>query len=386
MGSLIWCSTPPGFGHFGPTAPVARALGEAGHDVRVVTSPLFVPTVERAGLRGMGLGRPWLEERVEEAFSECCENGIPFMSLVFEAAAAEMLDAMLAQARGERPDLIVWVWPVDYAGAVAAAALGVPSIALATSAITSLDTYMLMAGGALTRLRQRARLDDDASHRWLTAIPHVTFFPASLHVTDDQQVSVDRCRYEALDTTEGTMPPQVAALLEGDDPLVLATLGTVYNRRGLLPLLIEALAGQPYRVVLATGSTVAPQDLPQMPANVTTVPWVPFSQLIGHCDLVVHHGGTNTTLLAAREGVPTVTVPIGADQFTNAGLAAGAGVSQMVPSANRTPAGLRQAVTDVLADGSHRQRAATLAAEMSSMPPIGSVLPPLVERLLQRDL
>lgn len=365
--ALIWCSTPPGFGHFGPTAPLARALLDAGHDVRVVTSRPFVPVVERAGLPALGLGRPWLEERVEDAFPECCVDGIPHMSLVFEVAATEMLEALLDEAARSRPDLITWVWPVDYAGAVAASVLGVPGIAIATSAVVPLDLYASIGGGPLGRLREGVGLEEDPGHRWLVDMPHVTFFPATLDPTEDHQVPIERVQYEALDTTGGEMPSQVTALLGLDEPLVLATLGTVYNRRGMLPVLLEAVADQPYQVVLATSSTVSLEDLPKPAGNVTVVPWVPFAQLIGHCDLVVHHGGTNTTLLAAREGVPSVVVPLGADQFTNAGITARAGLSRVVPEPDRTASAIRDAIANVLANGEYRRRASAVASEISAM-------------------
>ena len=378
----IWCSTPPGFGHFGPTAPLASAMLDAGHDVRVVTSPPFVSVVERAGLPAIGLGRPWVEERVEDTFPECCVDGIPRMSLVFEAAATEMLEAMLEEAARSRPDLITWVWPVEYAGAVAASALGVPGIAIATSAVVPLDLYALIRGGPLGRLRDGVALEDDPGQGWLADMPHLTFFPASLDPTEDHQVPIERVRYEALDTTGGEMPPQVAALLELDEPLILATLGTVYNRRGLLPVLLDAVAGQPYQVIVATGSTVSPEDLPEPASNVTVVPWVPFAQLIGRCDLVVHHGGTNTTLLAAREGVPSVVVPLGADQFTNAEITGRAGVSYVVLEPGRTAPAIRQAIGHVLADEQYQQRASAVAIEINGMPKGPAVVRRLVNQLL----
>ena len=175
------------------------------------------------------------------------------------------------------------------------------------------------------------------------------------------------------------MPAEVAVLLESEGPLVLATLGTVYNRRGTLPVLLDALAGQPYRAVLATGSTFRPDDLPTVPANVTVVPWAPFSQLVNRCDVVVHHGGTNTTLLAAREGVPTVVIPLGADQFLNASITAEAGLSRVVPQSDRSASAIGQAVTDVLGDGGCRQRASDTAAEIAAMP----AGPPVVQRLVE---
>src|SRR4051794_10071154 len=97
----IWCCTIPAAGHFGPLAPVAHALADAGHRVSVVTSPAFVPVIEAAGLDALPMGRLWVEESAEDAFPDCTQQGIPRFSLVFEEAAAEMLPAMLAAAESD---------------------------------------------------------------------------------------------------------------------------------------------------------------------------------------------------------------------------------------------------------------------------------------------
>lgn len=59
-----------GLGHFRTHRAVAGTLGDAGHDVRVVTSPSLVSTVERLRTGETVLRRPWREERV----GECCRT------------------------------------------------------------------------------------------------------------------------------------------------------------------------------------------------------------------------------------------------------------------------------------------------------------------------
>ncbi|MDT4920940.1 MAG: hypothetical protein QOI15_1842, partial [Pseudonocardiales bacterium] len=43
-------STTAGAGHFAPIVPFARAVSDAGHDVRVAAAESFASTVQRAGL------------------------------------------------------------------------------------------------------------------------------------------------------------------------------------------------------------------------------------------------------------------------------------------------------------------------------------------------
>ena len=52
-------TTLPGAGPFHPLVPLARALGEAGHEVAFATSRSYCPTVEGAGLRCFPAGYDW---------------------------------------------------------------------------------------------------------------------------------------------------------------------------------------------------------------------------------------------------------------------------------------------------------------------------------------
>lgn len=61
MRALLTCY--PAFGHFLPLTPIARAMLEAGHDVRFATPSFFRPAVEAAGYH-------WLRAGVENDDAE----------------------------------------------------------------------------------------------------------------------------------------------------------------------------------------------------------------------------------------------------------------------------------------------------------------------------
>jgi UDP:flavonoid glycosyltransferase YjiC (YdhE family) len=84
--------------------------------------------------------------------------------------------------------------------------------------------------------------------------------------------------------------------------------------------------------------------------------------------LVVHHGGSGTTLGCAAAGVPQVFLPQGADQFFNARAVTivGAGVQLL---GNQVGGGaVAAAVTALLAEGPERAAARALAAEVAALP------------------
>jgi len=92
---------------------------------------------------------------------------------------------------------------------------------------------------------------------------------------------------------------------------------------------------------------------------------VPQADLLPHADVVVHHGGSGTTLGALAAGVPQLVLPQGADQFANAEalLAAGA-ATQLLPAELSAEAVTEQARNAA----SCRDAARAIAEEIAAMP------------------
>ncbi|EOD63131.1 glycosyltransferase [Amycolatopsis vancoresmycina] len=144
-------------------------------------------------------------------------------------------------------------------------------------------------------------------------------------------------------------------------PLIYLTLGTAFGTPEVLKTAIEGLATLGTPVVVATGGVpVGPQ-----PAHVTVQAWVPQAAAIAHADLVVHHGGSGTTLAALAAGVPQLVLPQGADQFANAEalLTAGAAV-RLLPGELSADAVAEQARKA----SACRDAARAIAGEIAAMP------------------
>ncbi|MGW3999982.1 glycosyltransferase [Amycolatopsis sp. NPDC004772] len=144
-------------------------------------------------------------------------------------------------------------------------------------------------------------------------------------------------------------------------PLVYLTLGTAFGTPEVLKTAIEGLATLGTPVVVATGGVA----LGPLPAHVTAQAWVPQAAAIAHADLVVHHGGSGTTLGALAAGVPQLVLPQGADQFANADalVAAGAAV-RLLPGELTAEAVAEQARKA----SSCREAARAVAEEIAAMP------------------
>lgn len=134
-------------------------------------------------------------------------------------------------------------------------------------------------------------------------------------------------------------------------------------------MLLEALATEDLDVVVTIGPNNDPASLTALPANVHVHKWLPLRPLLDHCDAVVCHGGSGTTLAALSAGLPLVLVPQGADQFENALACEKAGAARVLRPAELESTAVRDAVLVVIArNSSEREAAQSLASEIAGMP------------------
>jgi MGT family glycosyltransferase len=139
---------------------------------------------------------------------------------------------------------------------------------------------------------------------------------------------------------------------------------------GLYRAALDALAELPVRVLVTIGNTRDPAELGALPASVRVERWIAQAEVMPHAAAMVGHGGAGTTLTALAAGVPSVFIPLFADQPLNARRVAAlrAGIA-LHHGADSTPQ-LASAVEELLADPGYRERAVQLAEEIQTLPPI----------------
>jgi len=113
-------------------------------------------------------------------------------------------------------------------------------------------------------------------------------------------------------------------------PLIVVSLGTTAMHQGeVLARICAALAELNARVLLLTGNALDPADL-VLPSGVEVRAFVPHLAVLPEAALLVTHAGMGTLMAAFATGVPTVCVPLGRDQATNAQRALELGASVTV--------------------------------------------------------
>jgi hypothetical protein len=133
--------------------------------------------------------------------------------------------------------------------------------------------------------------------------------------------------------------------------------------------LLAELAGDDVELVVTVGELNDRAAFGAQPANVHVERWFPLAPLLPHCDAVVCHAGSGTTLAALATGLPLVLVPRGADQFANADACQRAGVARvLLPDAVSSTA-VRDAVRAILRpDSTEQERAHCVADEIATVP------------------
>ncbi|MGW3616603.1 glycosyltransferase [Micromonospora arida] len=320
-------------GHTYPLIPLAIAAREAGHEVHFAAGPEVHAPLVANGLRPFRPG---------DAFYE---------------VYAEDLAPELARLR---PDLVVHEWGLPGA-AVAAHRAGIPGL----------------WHGFGRMFPEGIGLELPTGIAEVVGRPHLDIWPPSLQDKDflatERRIELRPVAF----STPAPLPERVSR--RTSRPLIYLTLGTAFGTPELLRTAIAGLAALGAEVVVAAGR-VPVEQLGEIPDHVSVHQWVSQAELLPLVDLVVHHGGSGTTLGALAAGVPQLLLPQGADQFANADTLAAAGVAvRLLPGEADAVAIAEQAHGLLPQRGNAEQRdaARAVAEEIAAMPS-----PAAVARLL----
>ncbi|MET9001837.1 glycosyltransferase [Amycolatopsis sp. NPDC004169] len=377
------------FGHTFPLVPLAVAAREAGHDVVFATSEDFLPQLTKAGLDAAAAGLA-IKDAFGQAFAETFGDAgppgppgdiprevlFPVVAKVFgELMPKRFLADLLPLFEHVRPDLVVSE-AGNSGGAFAAFKAGIPVVAHGFGRVSTGDP---MTDRIRDAIREHgASLGIEVGEDLAFGGPFVDICPESVQDADFL-ARTHRVPLRPVGWSEpGELPPGV---LDKRRPLVYLTLGTAMGHAGVLTEAIAGLSGLDVDVLVATGPSLPEGALGEVPENVRLEAWVPQAALLPHVDLVVHHGGSGTTLGAFGAALPQLLLPQGADQFTNAEAVHEAGVGDRLLGADVTAEAVAAKARHLLTDTAVRDAARTLAAEVAAMPSpaeVAAELPALV--------
>src|SRR5436190_2173390 len=145
-------------------------------------------------------------------------------------------------------------------------------------------------------------------------------------------------------------PWAVPAELEGkgEGALIYLSLGSLGSADvALMERLMESLAKTPHRYVVSKG----PQhETYELAPNMAGAEFLPQVSVLPQVDLVITHGGNNTTTECVHFGKPMVVLPIFWDQHDNAQRVHETGFGMRLPTYSFTDDELAKAIDRLLAD------------------------------------
>jgi UDP:flavonoid glycosyltransferase YjiC (YdhE family) len=359
-------------GHAFPAISLSRALAERGHEILIETWERWREPVEE-----LGLGFAAAEEYT--VFP-------PPSSDSGDATAAKAANALRPFLEDWRPDALVSDI-LTVAPPLAAEAAGVRRATLvphpypvlqpgkpffATGARpprTPVGQGLWRAATPLLQIGLRRGRDELNEQRAALGLAPVERFHGGISedlvlVATFPQLEYPRrwpAEVQVTGPREFELPYRDVALPAGDGPLVLVAPSTAKDPEcRLVRVALEALAGEPVRVV-ATTFRAQPEEPIEVPDNAVLVDWLSYSQVMPQAALVICHGGHGTMVRALGSGVPVLCCPVAGDMAENAIRVAWAGAGLSLPWRLCRPAPLRWAARRILGDPAFTTRAGEFA-------------------------
>jgi MGT family glycosyltransferase len=187
--------------------------------------------------------------------------------------------------------------------------------------------------------------------------------------------------WHQLDTCvrrEQTVLGLPSEIVEGEGGLVYLSLGSLGSADvDLMKRLVDVLSRAPHRFVVSKGPQASEYELAD---NMWGDELVPQPALLPLVDVVITHGGNNTTTECFHFGKPMIALPLFWDQYDNAQRVAETGYGIRLQTYEFEDGELLGAIDRLRSDHALRERMTTIAARVQSAP--GTVkAADLVERL-----
>lgn len=154
--------------------------------------------------------------------------------------------------------------------------------------------------------------------------------------------------------------------LRADKFKVYASLGTVFNNKpGVFLKIMEALYEPEYQIIISAGGAYQALSQRKIPQNVLLFKGVPQIELLPKVDLVIGHGGNNSTNETLAAGKPLIVIPVGGEQTDNASRVEFLGVGRRISMNQLDKSKIRQAIGEIREQPSFLERLAAIKQAIS---------------------
>jgi rhamnosyltransferase subunit B len=388
-----------------PFVGLGMELRRRGHDVTLITNPLYQPMIERVGL-------PFVPVGTAEEFRTAIEDPLVWhptkgFKLLLTSALKLMrpLYELIARYRAAG-DIVVVHSPIGFGARLAHEKLGVPlaTVHIAPASLRSTaipvvmphvslpswtpalvhrmmfwlgDRYVVspVLDGPLNAYRAELGLPvikRPLAEWWNSPQRIIGLFPDWFAPrASDWPAQVRLGGFPLFDERGmAEMPAELEAFLQAGDPPILFTPGSAMRHgQAFFRAALEACQTLSRRAIFLT---MFPEQVPALPATIRHFSYVPFSQVFPRVAAVVHHGGIGTTAQGLAAGVPQLIMPMGFDQPDNAARLARLGVGDALSVKRFTGPNVAAKLQSLL-QPQIRARCGELAKQMTTERPMENI-------------
>lgn len=399
------------FGSAGDVNPflwMGRLLRERGHEVEMITAPVFQEFAEKAGLAFSSIG----DAEEMEAIMRHPDLWKPYRgtALVFECSARYLRPAYDLIASRVREGQTVLVSPFhQFASRLAREKFRVPLVNVHLQPacfLSAYDTPLFLPGtewvNRLPRWVKRlilslpipvaAKLTPTLRRvcREIGVAPPRHVLPDWMHSPDANLALFPRWFAAPqpdwpphtcvagfpLEDMKGSfeMPPELDAWLDeqGGKPVLFAAGSGNVQARDFFAAGIAACGQLGLRALVGTRF---PEQLPDpLPPHARRFDYLPFSEVLPRVCAFVHHGGIGTMSQGFAAGVPQLVMPLGHDQPDNAARLKRLGAGDFLPRKRFHAEYVASSLRRLLDDARVASACARTAALCASMTPADEVL------------
>lgn len=360
-------------GHILASLPMIGELVKKGVEVRYFAPIQFKDQVEKSGAI--------YKEMPIVAASGPVDGGGDFLAgipMVFLGEAAGVIDSIMPELEADRPDVLI-TDELAVAGRLAAWKLDLPLVMMYTSYAAN-DKFSISrfwpvypddnpARAAALELAKKLQAEYGG--------PLLDVYEIFEGQGDFNIVTQPKSFHPAGETFGDNFffaGAQIAGRAEdgtwqapdNGKPLLYTSLGSLFNNwPEFYQMLFEVVKDLDINVLCSLGKTLKPEDLGEIPANVTTMAFTPQLEVLAKCDYFFTHAGTGSVMEALYYGVPCFCIPQMDEQVFTAGRMVELGLaSASLSKPEVTAEALRENLLKLINDPSYKKNAQAMADEM----------------------
>lgn len=359
-----------GNGHFQPLVPIARAAAARGHQVAFACQNGMLAPVEAEGFTTFDTGGATLlqsDTRTALLELDSDREDRAIRHTFADRVARQRTVALIDCASSWHADLVVRD-ELDFGSALAAERLNLPHASVLVIASGSFVRAELIAE-PLNRLRTELGLSPDPDLKRLGDYLVLSPFPPSFRHPDHPLPATAHSIRPLVSESDALPPAWLAGLPR---PIVYFTLGTIFNLESgdLFERVLLALTQLEASSIVTVGRDLDPAQFGPLPDRIRVERYIPQSAVLARCAVVVSHAGSGSVMGALMHGLPSVLLPMGADQPHNAARCEQLGVARVLDAVHATPDDIREAITAVLTEPRYRLSADIIRKEIAVLPSV----------------